>query len=141
MDGPLCVTSRVEIPPAELTWRFSRSSGPGGQSVNTTDSRVELSFDVERSESLPEQLRRRALGRLDGRLVDGVLTVSAQEERSQLRNRAVAREKLAQTLREALAPPPPVRRPTKPSRASQQRRIDEKKRRGSIKRLRGDRGD
>nr|WP_269204207.1 alternative ribosome rescue aminoacyl-tRNA hydrolase ArfB [Motilibacter rhizosphaerae] len=135
------MTSRVEIPPAELTWRFSRSSGPGGQSVNTTDSRVELSFDVERSESLPEQLRRRALGRLDGRLVDGVLTVSAQEERSQLRNRAVAREKLAQTLREALAPPPPVRRPTKPSRASQQRRIDEKKRRGSIKRLRGDRGD
>src|SRR5947208_11684641 len=84
---PLRVTGSVVVPPHELSWRFSRSSGPGGQGVNTSDSRVELSLDIANSPAFPPVLRDRALRRLDGRLVDGVLTVSASEHRSQLRNR------------------------------------------------------
>ncbi len=126
----------LSIPRAELSWRFSRSSGPGGQSVNTADSRVELSFDVERSTALPEPLRRRALERLADRLVDGVLTVSAQEHRSQLANRRAAERRLVETLDEALAPPPRPRRPTRPTRASIRRRLDDKQRRSRTKSLR-----
>ena len=124
-------------PESELTWRFSRSSGPGGQGVNTTDSRVELSFDLANSPSVPEPLRARAQQRLAGRLVDGVLTVVAAEHRSQLRNRAAARERLAAALRAAMAPDPPPRRPTRPSAGARRRRLDAKTRRGQIKRLRG----
>lgn len=135
MNGP--VTFRgVEIPPTELAWRFSRSSGPGGQSVNTADSRVEVSFDVRRSPVLPEQVRERLLARLSSRLVDGVLTIAASEYRSQLRNRQAARARLADVLAEASAPPPPRRRPTRPSRGSQERRLAGKKRRSETKSLR-----
>ena len=132
------VTSSFGVPDAELSWRFSRSSGPGGQHVNTTDSRVELSFDVARSTSLPEHLRDRALARLAGKLVDGVLTVSASEQRSQLQNRVTAAEKLGQLLREAVAPPAPPRRPTKPTRGSKERRLESKRQRSQLKRQRGD---
>ncbi|WP_131784857.1 alternative ribosome rescue aminoacyl-tRNA hydrolase ArfB [Protofrankia symbiont of Coriaria ruscifolia] len=121
---------------SDLTWRFSRSSGPGGQGVNTSDSRVEVSFDVRRSPSLPEPLRERALGRLEGRLVDGILTVTASEHRSQLRNREAAAARLITTLRRASSPPPPVRRPTRPSASAVQRRIAGKKHRAQIKRQR-----
>ena len=135
MNGP--VTFRgVEIPPTELAWRFSRSSGPGGQSVNTADSRVELSFDVRRSAALPEPVRQRLEARLASRLVDGVLTIAASEYRSQLRNRQAARARLAEVLTEASAPPPPRRRPTRPSRGSQERRLAGKKRRSETKSLR-----
>ena len=121
------------IPDAELTWRFSRSSGPGGQNVNTTDTRVQLSFDVAASEAFPEHLKQRMLTRL-GR---PVVVVAASEYRSQLRNRRAAEERLAAVLEGALKPPPARRVPTKPSKGSQQRRIHHKKRRGEIKRLRG----
>jgi ribosome-associated protein len=135
VNGP--VTFRgVEIPPGELAWRFSRSSGPGGQSVNTADSRVEVSFDVRRSPVLPEPVRERLLARLSSRLVDGVLTIAASEYRSQLRNRQAARARLADVLTEASAPPPPRRRPTRPSRGSQERRLAGKKRRSETKSLR-----
>jgi ribosome-associated protein len=136
VPGDLHVRGSVVIPEAELSWRFSRSSGPGGQGVNTTDSRAELSYDVERSKALPPALRARALERLSGRLVDGVLTVAASEYRSQLRNREAAERRLAAELATAIAPPPRRRRPTRVSKAADQRRIDEKKRRGEIKRLR-----
>ena len=139
MPGDLAVSGSVAVPEGELRWRFSRSSGPGGQSVNTTDSRVELSYDVERGSALGPVLRTRALERLVDRLVDGVLTVSASEHRSQLQNRRTALARLASVLRDATAPPPRPRRPTRPSRASQERRISAKKRRGETKRLR--RGD
>ncbi|MCW6008731.1 aminoacyl-tRNA hydrolase [Micromonospora sp. CPCC 205371] len=132
----LTIRTGITIPEAELSWRFSRSSGPGGQGVNTTDSRVELSYDLAASEALPEPLRDRALARLAGRLVHGVLTIAASEHRSQLRNREAAEARLAALLREAIAPPPPPRRPTKPSRAAKQRRLDEKRRRSEIKRNR-----
>jgi ribosome-associated protein len=130
----LRVNSWLVIPASELDERFSRSSGPGGQSVNTTDSRVELSFDVERSPSLPEYARERALRRLAGRLTDGVLTIAASRERSQLLNRLAARERLAAALREAIAAPPSPRVATRPSRAARQRRLDDKRRRAQTKR-------
>ncbi|GIJ07098.1 alternative ribosome rescue aminoacyl-tRNA hydrolase ArfB [Micromonospora andamanensis] len=134
MDDGLRVTDRWMLPAAELRERFSRSSGPGGQGVNTADSRVELSFDLAGSPSIPESLRTRALDRLAGRLVDGVLTIAASEHRAQLANREAARERLVSLLREAVAPPPPPRRPTRPSRAAKERRLAEKKRRGQRKR-------
>ena len=124
------------IPERELGWRFSRSGGPGGQGVNTTDSRVELIFDVAASTTLTEEQRARVLQRLSNRLVDGVLTVVASEYRSQLRNRDAARARLAAMLRAALAPDPPTRRPTRPSRAARERRLADKRRRMLITRLR-----
>lgn len=102
--------------------------------MNTTDSRVELSFDIARSPSLPERERTRALTRLGGRLVDGTLTVAAETERSQLMNRETARVRLAALVREAIAPPPPPRIPTKPTRAARARRLEAKRRRGQVKR-------
>ncbi|MEQ3550981.1 alternative ribosome rescue aminoacyl-tRNA hydrolase ArfB [Pseudonocardia nematodicida] len=138
MDGDgVRVRRGFVVPGRELRWRFSRASGPGGQGVNTTDSRVELSFDVAGSPSVPETLRERALGRLRGRLVDGVLTITAAEHRSQLRNREAARDRLASVLAEATAAGPPTRRPTRPTAGSRRRRLDAKTRRGQIKKLRG----
>lgn len=121
------------VPAAELVERFSRSPGPGGQSVNTTDSRVELEYDVATSGALSDAQRARLLARLPAARI----RVVASEHRSQTRNRAAARERLAAQLREALAPPPPPRRPTRPTRGSQQRRLDAKKQRGQTKALRG----
>jgi ribosome-associated protein len=136
MTGPLRVTRSVVIPERELAWRFSRSSGPGGQSVNTADSRVELSLDLARTTALGPVQRARVLERLSRRLVDGVLTVKASEHRSQLRNREAALERMAKTLAAALAPPPPRRRPTRPTRGAVERRLADKKRRSRTKRLR-----
>ncbi|GIF18657.1 aminoacyl-tRNA hydrolase [Paractinoplanes tereljensis] len=130
------VNDRLTIPAAELSWRFSRSSGPGGQGVNTTDSRVELSWDLAGSPLLPATLRERALGRLESRLVQGVLTVVASEHRSQLRNREAAAARLAALVASAVAAPPRARRATRPSKGSVERRIAEKKRRGETKKNR-----
>ncbi|MEH0840973.1 alternative ribosome rescue aminoacyl-tRNA hydrolase ArfB [Micromonospora sp. CPCC 205711] len=141
MDDGLRVTDRWVVPAAELRERFSRSSGPGGQGVNTADSRVELSFDVAGTPSLPPALRARALDRLAGRLVDGVLTIAASEHRAQLANREAARERLVGLLREAVAPPPPPRRPTRPSRGAKERRLADKKRQSQRKRDRRVDGD
>ena len=129
------------IPGSELHERFSRSSGPGGQSVNTADSRVELSFDVERSPALPDWARARAVERLAGRLAGGVLTVAASEQRSQLANRQAARERLAALLRAAVAPPARPRVPTRPSRGAKERRLAAKRNRGDIKQSRSRRFD
>lgn len=125
------------IPAVELVERFSRSSGPGGQGVNTTDSRVELAFDPEASTALTPTQRERLVTALAGRLVAGRLTIVASEQRSQLRNRSAARERLADLLREGLAPPPPARRATKPTLGSKRRRIEGKKRRSQVKSGRG----
>jgi ribosome-associated protein len=136
----LDVTVRgTTIPPEELSWRFSRSTGPGGQSVNTTDSRVELSYDLANSTALPPAQKERALQALAGRLAGGVLTVTASETRSQLRNREAAAERMSALLTDATGPPPRPRRPTKPSRGARERRLADKRRTAEIKRLR--RGD
>jgi ribosome-associated protein len=131
------VPDGLVLPAAELVERFSRSSGPGGQSVNTTDSRVELEWDVASSAALDEPQRARLLRRLRTRLVAGRLVVDASEHRSQHRNRVAARERLAAAVREALAPPPPPRRPTRPTRGSKERRLEAKRQRGETKALRG----
>lgn len=136
MPAALPVNSSVSIPETELRWRFSRASGPGGQGVNTTDSRVELVFDVSASTAFTDQERARVLDRLAGRLIEGVLTVVASEHRAQLRNRDAARFRLAALLRDALAPDPPPRRPTRPSRAARERRLADKRRRTLTKRQR-----
>jgi ribosome-associated protein len=137
MPGSVHVEGELWIPERELTWRFSRSGGPGGQSVNTADSRVQLSFDVAGSAALDDARRERAVRRLGDRLVNGVLTVTAAEHRSQWRNRLVAEQRLAALLRDATRPPRKRRRPTRPTRTSQRRRLDTKRRRGELKRLRG----
>lgn len=135
MTGELRVRS-VVIPDSELGWRFSRSGGPGGQSVNTADSRVELILDIAGSPSIPEHLRQRALTRLAHRLVDGTLVVTAAEHRSQFRNRVAARARLRDLLDDAFAPPSPRRRPTRPTRGSKERRLAGKRRRAETKALR-----
>ena len=136
MPDDLQVNGWLVIPGSELRERFSRSSGPGGQSVNTADSRVELSFDVGRSVALPEWARDRITERLAGRLAGGVLTVAASEQRSQLANRQGARARLAGLLRDAVAPPQRPRVPTRPGRGANERRLEGKRQRGAVKRAR-----
>ena len=123
----------ISITMAELGWRFSRSSGPGGQNVNSTDTRVELIFDLAASTALPAPLKARAVGRLAGRLVEGCLVIAASEHRSQWQNRVAAQRRLKDLLQGALAPPAPPRRRTKPTRGSVERRIAAKKQRSAIK--------
>jgi ribosome-associated protein len=125
----------VFVPESELRWRFSRSSGPGGQGVNTTDSRVELVWDLATSPSLPETVRLRAIDKLAGRLIDGTIVIAASEYRSQLRNRAAARARLASLLSDAIQPPTNRRR-TRPTRGSVKRRVEAKKRSSQTKQLR-----
>ena len=129
--------SGASIPASELVERFSRSPGPGGQSVNTSDTRVELLFAPETSTAFTDAQRARLVRNLADAMTQAQVSVVASEHRSQLRNRIAARERLAALLREAVAPPPPPRRPTKPSRASQRRRVEEKKKAGRTKALRG----
>ncbi|MBI0382824.1 aminoacyl-tRNA hydrolase [Streptomyces albiflaviniger] len=140
MPAPYVIRGSVFLPEAELMWRFSRSSGPGGQHVNTSDSQVELRFDLARTQALPPVWKERALERLAGRLVDGVVTVRASEHRSQWRNRETAAVRLASLLAEATAPPPKPRRPTRIPRGINERRLREKKQRSETKRGRTGRG-
>lgn len=136
-DGPgVRVTAHLVIPESELSWRFSRSSGPGGQGVNTADSRVELMWHAAGSAVLSRTQRERLVDRLGARLVDGVLTIAASEHRAQLRNRDAARERLATIVGDALRPPAPPRRATRPTRGSKERRLQAKQRRTDVKRMR-----
>ncbi|MDQ1172406.1 ribosome-associated protein [Microbacterium testaceum] len=130
------VSAALVIPAAELSWRFSRSSGPGGQGVNTADSRVELMWDAAASAVLSRVQRERVLERLSDRLIDGVLTIAASEHRAQLRNRDAARARLAALVGEAVRPPAPPRRATKPTRGSKERRLQAKQRRTDVKKMR-----
>ena len=135
MSLPVRVRGSVVLPDTELQWRFSRSSGPGGQHVNTSDSQVELRYDLAASAALPPVWKERALERLAGRLTEGgELVVRASEHRSQWRNREAAAVRLSALLSEAVAPPPRNRRATRPSRGAVERRLTEKKRRSDVKR-------
>jgi ribosome-associated protein len=139
LQVPVAGRAPVHLPAAELRWRFSRSSGPGGQHVNTTDSRVELIFDLAASEALSPPLKARALRRLEPQLLEGCLVISASEQRSQWQNRVAAQRRLVALLEQALKPPPPPRRATRPTRGSVQRRLEAKARRSAVKRQRGGR--
>lgn len=136
----LRIRGSVSLPEAELMWRFSRSSGPGGQHVNTSDSQVELRFDLVGTDALPDVWKERAIERLGARLVGGVIGVRASEHRSQWRNREMAVTRLVSLLAEATAPPPKPRRATKIPRGINERRLREKKQRGETKRGRSGRG-
>ena len=139
MSGPYLIRGSVSLPEAELMWRFSRSSGPGGQHVNTSDSQVELRFDLAGTEALPPVWKERALARLANRLVGGVVTVRSSEHRSQWRNRETAAVRLAALLAEASAPPPKPRTPTRIPRGINERRLRQKKQRSDTKRGRSGR--
>ena len=134
--GDLVISPSLTVPAKALGWNFSRSSGPGGQGVNTADSRVELSVHLPGLSGWPDHLLAVALDRLAGRLVDGTLTVSASEHRQQIRNREAARARMAALLRAAIAPEGPARRPTRPSAGARQRRLDAKRRRSATKQTR-----
>lgn len=141
MADDLIVNARVTIPAAELEFTATRASGPGGQHVNTSDTRIQLRWNVVASSALGETQRRRVLAALASRLTtDGDLLLSCDTHRSQRRNREEVAGRLAALLRRALVPPRP-RKPTRPTAASRERRIEQKKRRGSIKRARGPAGD
>ncbi|MCM3615347.1 aminoacyl-tRNA hydrolase [Microbacterium enclense] len=135
-DPGVRVSAGLVIPASELSWRFSRSSGPGGQGVNTADSRVELMWDAASSSALTPVQRQRVVERLSNRLVAGVLTIAASEHRNQLRNRDAARARLAAIVAEAVRAPAPPRRATKPTRGSTERRLQAKQRRTDVKRMR-----
>ncbi len=136
MDG-IKITSGCRIPANELSFRFSRSGGPGGQNVNRRETRVELVFDVVGSPSLGPRQRARAMDRLRNRLDSrGQLHVVASEARTQPENREIAVERFRKLMADALRPPPPTRRPTKPTAASKKRRLDSKTRRSRLKRER-----
>ena len=130
------VSPALTIPASELGWRFSRSSGPGGQHVNTSDSRVELSWSIAGSAALSDGQRLLLLTRLGRRLIAGVITVTASERRSQLRNREIALAKLADLVEEGLAPEAAARRATKPTRGSNRRRLAAKEQRSATKQQR-----
>lgn len=131
MPGPGAPHGLI-VPAADLVEQFSRSSGPGGQGVNTTDSRVQLSLDLATTSALSDVQRRRVLDRLAPRLAGTVLTISASEQRSQRQNRVAARQRLAELLRDAVMPSA-VRRATRPTKGSQRRRLEGKHRRSETK--------
>jgi ribosome-associated protein len=134
VSDALPIRPGVAIPRAELSWRFSRAGGPGGQGVNTADSRAELRFDLAATNALPEVLKARALERLAGRLVDGAVVIVAAEYRAQLANRKAAEARLVALLAQAIAAPPASRRPTRPSRGAVRARIEHKRKHGQLKR-------
>ena len=131
--GDLHVSAAVVIPAAELQWRFSRSSGPGGQNVNKVETAVELGFDLEGTGAIGPFQKQRLLERLGSRCVAGCLRVAVSEHRSQYQNRQLALQRLGDLLREALKPPPKLRKPTKPTRGAVKRRVEAKKQRSQIK--------
>ena len=132
----LRIKNKLEIPSNEIQWRFSRSSGAGGQKVNKTDSRVEVVFNVSESKSLSPYQKHRISVRNDIKLTNGCICIAVQDKRSQYQNRQLALSRLASTLRELLKPPPTKRRETIPTRSSQRQRVDSKKKRGELKRNR-----
>ena len=134
--GDLHVSAAMVIPVAELQWRFSRSSGPGGQNVNKVETAVELGFDLAGTSAIGPFQKQRLLERLGSRCVAGCLRVAVSEHRSQYQNRQLALARLGDLLREGLKPPPKKRKPTKPTRGAVKRRVDAKKQRSEVKQAR-----
>ncbi len=132
----LTINTKLEIPSKEIYWRFSRSSGAGGQSINKTDSRVEIVFNVSESKTLTSYQKHRISLQDEVKLTNGCICIAVQDKRTQYQNRQLALRRLASTLRELLKPPPNKRRQTMPTRSSQKKRVDSKKKRGELKKSR-----
>ena len=132
----LIITSRLVIPSRELKWRFSRSSGPGGQKVNKTNTRVEIIFNIEESKVLNDYQKKVLTKKLKTKLVNDCICLAVQEERNQLLNRQIAIKRISSVIRNSLKNSSKVRKATKPSKASQNRRLDSKKKRGELKKNR-----
>ena len=132
----LKINSKLEIPGNEIKWRFSRSSGAGGQNVNKTDSRAEIVFNVSESKTLTPYQKYRISIQDEVKLSNGCICIAVQDKRTQYQNRQLALTRLTSTLRDLLKPPPKTRRQTIPTRSSQRRRIESKKKRGELKRNR-----
>ena len=132
----LIITTRLVIPSRELKWRFSRSSGPGGQKVNKTNTRVEIIFNIEESKVLNDYQKRVIMKKLKTKLVNNCICIAVQEERNQLLNRKIAIARISSLIRNSLKNFTKVRKATKPSKASQNRRLDSKKKRGELKKNR-----
>ena len=132
----LIITSRLVIPSRELKWRFSRSSGPGGQKVNKTNTRVEIIFNIEESKVLNDYQKKVITKKLKTKLVNNCICIAVQEERNQLLNRQIAIARISSLIRNSLKNFTKVRKATKPSKASQNRRLDSKKKRGELKKNR-----
>ena len=130
------INSKLEIPANEIQWRFSKSSGAGGQNVNKTDSRVEIVFNVYQSKTLTSYQKHRISSQDEVKLTNGCICIAVQDKRTQYQNRKLALSRLASTLRELLKPPPKKRRETIPTRSSQGKRVELKKKRGELKKLR-----
>ena len=132
----LIITSRLVIPSRELKWRFSRSSGPGGQKVNKTNTRVEIIFNIEESKVLNDYQKKVLTKKLKTKLVNNCICLAIQEERNQLLNRQIAIKRISSEIRNSLKNSSKIRKATKPSKASQNRRLDSKKKRGELKKNR-----
>ncbi len=132
----LIITSRLVIPSRELKWRFSRSSGPGGQKVNKTNTKVEIIFNIEESKVLNDYQKKVLTKKLKTKLVNNCICLAVQEERNQLLNRQIAIKRISSVIRNSLKNSSKVRKATKPSKASQNRRLDSKKKRGELKKNR-----
>ena len=132
----LIITSRLVIPSRELKWRFSRSSGPGGQKVNKTNTRVEIIFNIDESKVLNDYQKKVLTKKLKTKLVNNCICLAVQEERNQLLNRQIAIKRISSVIRNSLKNSSKIRKATKPSKASQNRRIDSKKKRGELKKNR-----
>ena len=132
----LIITSRLVIPSRELKWRFSRSSGPGGQKVNKTNTRVEIIFNIEESKVLNDYQKKVLTKKLKTKLVNNCICLAVQEERNQLLNIQIAIIRISSVIRNSLKNSSKVRKATKPSKASQNRRLDSKKKRGELKKNR-----
>ena len=132
----LTINTKLEIPANEIQWRFSRSSGAGGQNVNKSDSRAEIVFNVSESKTLTPYQKYRISIQDEVKLSNGCICIAVQDKRTQYQNRQLALTRLTSTLRDLLKPPPKTRRETIPTRSSQRRRIESKKKRGELKRNR-----
>ena len=132
----LIITSRLVIPSRELKWRFSRSSGPGGQKVNKTNTRVEIIFNIKESKVLNDYQKKVLTKKLKNKLVNDSICLAVQEERNQLLNRQIAIKRISSEIRNSLKNSSKIRKATKPSKASQNRRLDSKKKRGELKKNR-----